>query len=350
MVDLSARHGAPAERETLAETIREAFHHVGFVIITNHGVGQDLIDAVFGLSRAFFRLPLDQKLLIDKRNSRHFRGWEPEGAESTNNRPDLREQIDLWSEHPVRDPGVLPVYLRLLGPNQWLPEEVLPGFRVALGQWFTDLGGLADDLMALLACGLALPEDHFDRLFGTERMSFTKLIRYPATPPGSFGVNAHHDAGFLTVLAPGETPGLEVENAAGDWVPVPVMAGSLVVNVGEMLQAMTGNYYVATPHRVVTRAERHSVGYFHGPSLDTRLTPLALDPRFARAVAASPCHVGAGFMAQSDETEAGVNDMDSPHHPAVYGEQIWNYLARSYPDNVRRLYPDAAHVAALARH
>ena len=182
---------------------------------TNHGVGQDLIDSVFSLSRTFFRLPLDQKLLIDKRNSRHFRGWEPEGAESTNNRPDLREQIDLWSEHPARAPGVLPAYLRLLGPNQWLPEDVLPGFRLALGQWFADVGGLADELMALLARGLALPDDHFEKLFGTERMSFTKLIRYPATPPGNFGVNAHHDAGFLTVLAPGETPGLEVENAAG---------------------------------------------------------------------------------------------------------------------------------------
>lgn len=341
LVDLSARHGTPAERTILAETLRDAFHDVGFVVITNHGVGQDLIDSVFSLSRTFFRLPLDQKLLIDKRNSRHFRGWEPEGAESTNNRPDLREQIDLWSEHPARAPGVLPAYLRLLGPNQWLPEDVLPGFRLALGQWFADVGGLADELMALLARGLALPDDHFEKLFGTERMSFTKLIRYPATPPGNFGVNAHHDAGFLTVLAPGETPGLEVENAAGDWISVPIIRRSLVVNIGEMLQAMTGNYYVATPHRVVTRRERHSAGYFHGPSLETSLAPLALDPRFARAVAASPHHAGAGFMAQRDETVAGVNDMGSRHHPDVYGEQIWNYLARSYPDNVRRHYSDA---------
>ena len=341
MVDLSARFGASTDRQALAENLRDAFHHVGFVIITDHGVDQNLIARVFGLSRTFFRLPLDEKLLIDKRNSRHFRGWEPEGAESTNNKPDLREQIDLWSEHPVRDPGVLPVYLRLLGPNQWLPEDILPGFRTTLGQWFTDMGRLADDLMALLARGLALPDDHFENLFGAERMSFTKLIRYPATPPGGFGVNAHHDAGFLTVLAPGETPGLEVENSAGDWVTVPVMAGSLVVNIGEMLQAMTGNYYVATPHRVVTRAERHSVGYFHGPSLATSLAPLVLDSRFARTVAASPRHAAAGFMAQSHETEARVDDMDSAHHPDVYGEQIWNYLARSYPDNVRRLYPEA---------
>ena len=59
------------------------------------------------------------------------------------------------------------------------------------------------------------------------------------------------------------------------------------------------------------------------------------------AVAASPRHQGAGFMAQRDETDAGVADMASPHHPDVYGEQLWNYFARSYPDNVKRHYPEA---------
>ena len=341
VVDLSARHGSTAERENLGNTIREAFHQIGFLIITGHGVEQDLIDSVFSLSQRFFELPLDRKLLIDKRNSRHFRGWEPEGAEYTNNRPDIREQIDLWTEYPAREPDVFPVYLRLLGPNQWPPDDVLCGFRRALDRWFLGVGNVAGELMALLAHGLGLPENHFETVFGTERMSFTKLIRYPATPLGGFGVNPHHDAGFLTVLAPGETPGLEVENSAGAWIPVPIVPDSLVINIGEMLQAMTGNYYVATPHRVVTNRERYSVGYFHGPSLDTPLTPLQLDPRFARAVAASPRHANAGFMAQRDETAAGVRAMRSPHHPDVYGEQVWNYLARSYADNMRRHYPDA---------
>ena len=56
-----------------------------------------------------------QKALIDKRASRHFRGWEAVGAELTNGRPDMREQIDLWSEHKARAPDVEPEYMRLLG-------------------------------------------------------------------------------------------------------------------------------------------------------------------------------------------------------------------------------------------
>jgi isopenicillin N synthase-like dioxygenase len=341
VIDMAPRHGARAAREALAEMLREICHNVGFMVVTNHGIDYALVDDVFALSKQLFDLPPEQKLLIDKRNSPHFRGWEPEGAEHTNNRPDIREQIDLWTEHSARDPDARPYYLRLLGPNQWPSDEVLPGFRDTLNRWFAELGGLAGELMALFALGLGLGEDHFEAMFGAERMSLTKLIRYPATPPGAFGVNAHHDAGFLTVLAPGETPGLEVENALGEWIPVPIIPGSFVINLGEILQAMTGNYFIATPHRVVTQEPRYSAAYLHGPSLEMPLAPLKLDRRFVEAVAASPRHAAAGFMAQRDETSAGVGDMQSPHHPGVYGEQLWNYFTRSYPANAKRHHPEA---------
>ena len=108
----------------------------------------------------------------------------------------------------------------------------------------------------------------------------------------------------------------------------------------EVLQKMTGNFFVATPHRVTTSSARQSMGFFYGPSLGTSLTTLDLHPRFAAAVAASPRHARAGFMTQPDEVEAGVEDMGSTHHPDIYGEQLWNYFRRSYPDNMTRHYPD----------
>ncbi|MCY3596746.1 MAG: hypothetical protein OXG71_04830 [Rhodospirillales bacterium] len=347
VVDISVRTDGPAARRALAQQLGEISHQVGFVIVTRHGIAPRVIRDVFGHAARFFALPEADKRSIDKRNSRHFRGWEPVGSESTNNRPDIREQIDLWSDHPARPHDAEPHYLRLLGPNQWPPEELAPGFRPALERWFVEMAMLADDLLRLLALSLGLAENHFDDVFGTERMSLTKLISYPETPAGQFGVNAHHDTGFMTILAPGTIPGLEVENADGDWIPVPVIPDSLVVNLGEILQAITGNYFVATPHRVVTREPRLSAGYFHGPSLDMRLDPLDLHPRFVEAVARSLRHAGAGFMAQRDETEAGVGDMESRHHPRTYGEQLWNYFARSYPDNVARHWPDADRQASL---
>jgi len=335
IVDLSAIDG----RSALADEVREICHEVGFFVVTHHGVDPALVRAVFDSMRTFFALPEADKLRIDKRKSRHFRGWEPVGAESTNNRPDIREQIDLWTEWPAHDRHVEPPYLRLLGPNQWLPDAVLPGHRELILAWFRELGALADRLLRLLSEALGLAPNHLSNYFGDEPMSLTKLISYPPTPAGGAGVNAHHDTGFLTVLAAGTTPGLQVENTDGDWIDVPVVPDSFVINLGEIMQAITGNYFVATPHRVITAEPRLSAGYFHGPSLDTRLDPLPLDPRFAGAVAASPRHRDAGFMAARDETEAGVGDMRSTRRPDTYGEQLWNYFARSYPDNMAHHYP-----------
>lgn len=339
VVDFSRwRSGTAETRAVFAEEVREICHHVGFMLLTGTGLDWRLVGDVFGYSERFFALPDREKGLIDKRNSRHFRGWESVGTELTNNRPDIREQIDLWSEHVPLSPGVEPKYLRLLGPNQWLPERVMPGFHGTMDRWFRELGGLADDLMEVLSAGLGLEPGHFDRRFGDKRMSLTKIIHYPPTPDGEFGVNAHHDAGFLTILAPGKTLGLQVQNATGDWIPVPIVPESFVINLGEMLQGMSGNYFIATPHRVVTREERYSVGYFHGPSLDTTLEPVPLRPELVAAVDASPRHQTAGYMALKEETESGVADMASRHKPAVYGEQLWNYFSRSYPQNVARHY------------
>jgi isopenicillin N synthase-like dioxygenase len=325
----------------LATRLCNICHEVGFFVIVDHGVDQSLIDDVFALMRRFFVLPDTTKALIDKHASPHFRGWEAVGSEFTNGRIDVREQIDLWAEWPPVDNADGPIHDRLLGPNQWMPADVLPGHRDLTLRWMTELGNLADRLLDLLAVGLGLDALHFRSVFGEQPMSLTKMISYPPTPPGGAGVNAHHDTGFLTLLAPGEVAGLQVLNPAGEWIDVPTIEGSLVVNLGEMLQAMTGNYFVATTHRVVTAEPRMSVGYFHGPSLDTELVPLDLGPSFARAVAASPRHASAGFMASPQEAAAGAADMGSTHRASTYGEQLWNYFRRSYPENMAHHHPDA---------
>lgn len=338
IVDLTPLREGPGARANLAERLATICHEVGFFVVENHGIDPVAVEGVFDSMRQFFALPEADKLLIDKRTSRHFRGWEPVGAENTNNRPDMREQIDVWSEWPARAIDVEPHYLRLLGPNQWMPDDLAPNQRTLVLEWMNELGALADDLLCVLALGLGLDEQHFKNYFGDEPMSLTKLISYPPTPAGHAGVNAHHDTGFLTILAAGSTPGLQVECPSGAWIDVPIVPGSFVVNLGEMLQAMTGNYFVATPHRVITNEARMSAGYFHGPSLDAPLDALPLDARFADAVAASPRHASAGFMAGRDDTDAGVADMQGDLQVDTYGQQLWNYFERSYPDLVGHHY------------
>ena len=209
-----------------------------FFAVVDHGIDPGLWNAVFDVADRFFALPVEAKARIDKQNSRHFRGWENVGAELTNNRPDLREQVDIWTERPARSLDVEPPYLRLLGPNQWPSHEVLPGFRTVCEAWMASAGAVADELLRVFGVGLGLGPDHIVERFGDETMSLLKLIRYPPTPDGGAGVNAHHDTGFVTLLAPGETPGLQIQTPGGDWASVPLVPNAFIVNLGEMLQAM----------------------------------------------------------------------------------------------------------------
>ncbi|MFK7920107.1 MAG: isopenicillin N synthase family dioxygenase [Ilumatobacter sp.] len=336
VVDLTA-----STDDELAAQLCSVCHEVGFLLVTNHGVDHQLVDDVFEMMHRFFALDVEHKLLIDKSTSPHFRGWEPVGSEFTNDRVDVREQIDMWSQWPVAPPSpATPPAHRLLGPNPWMPDDVLAGHEELTLRWMYELGRLADRLLGLLALGLGLASDHFAAMFGAQPMSLTKMIRYPPTPASGAGVNAHHDTGFLTLLAPGPTAGLEVQNPDGDWIDVPTVPGTFVVNLGEMLQAMTGNYFVATPHRVIAPSERLSAAYFHGPSLDTPLTPIDLGPSFTAAVHASERHRTGGYMASSELTQAGVGDMESELAATTYGEQLWNYFRRSYPANMARHHPE----------
>ena len=96
--------------------------------------------------------------------------------------------------------------------------------------------------------------------------------------------------------------------------------------------------YVACTHRVIASEPRFSSAYFHGPDLRTSLAPLSLAPRFAEAVAASPRHRSAGFMAKRDELLDG-HDGIAGHSAPVFGQQMWNYYVRSYPDVVETHFP-----------
>jgi isopenicillin N synthase-like dioxygenase len=342
-----------ATQNDFAERLLQICHETGFFLLVGHGIEQEWVDRYFAALQQFFALPLETKSLIDKRASPEFRGWEGVGAELTNNRVDYREQLDVCTENPRRQRADhQAAYLRLDGPNQWLPDHLLPGFTDVVKDFMSKMGSLADALMAALATGLGLPASHFTTVFGGRPFSLTKLIRYPKSPTGEFGVNAHHDAGFLTVLLQHGVGGLQALNPSGEWIDVPPTPGAFVINLGEMLQEMTGNYVVATTHRVVATQERYSSAYFHGPDLTTPLDRLPLDSRFTDAVAASPRHRNAGFMAKRDELLTGSNSIASPGSSSgptcespsggsgIYGQQLWNYYARSYPANMAAHHSD----------
>ena len=343
VIDLQAWFdGDPAERDALCAQVRQVGHDIGFFYVINHGIEAAVSAAYLDASRAFFALPLEQRQAIDKRHSPHFRGWEQLGSELTNNEIDYREQLDIGVEavaieHPE------PWYLALVGPNQWPAESALPGFRDTVTDYFERLGEVSCQILRIMSRALGLEETHIEEIFGANPSPYMKLIRYPQTRPGDRGVGVHKDSGFLTLLLQDGNPGLEAQGNDDQWYPVDPIPGSLVVNTGELLQLITRNYFIATPHRVINRApqERFSAAYFYSPDLCTRLDPLPIAPELIEQVRRSPRHRDEGLMASRAEMAQGTGGMHSRIRPTVFGEKYWQRWVRSYPGIARRFYPDA---------
>ncbi len=94
------------------------------------------------------------------------------------------------------------------------------------------------------------------------------------------GARAHTDTNAFTILAQDSNGGLEVRNRAGDWVGIPPIDGTFVVNVGEVLKVWTDGVFSSTLHRVINRSgnRRYSIPFFMYPSYDAVIQPLIKNP------------------------------------------------------------------------
>jgi len=334
-------HGNAQQRAELCREVGQLCHRVGFFYVTNHGIPARVSETYLCALKAFFALPLSTRVAIDKHHSAQFRGWEKLGSELTNNQVDYREQLDIGVEaEALVEPD--PYYMALIGPNQWPPDAELPGFRATVNDYFERLAELSRQLLRVMSRALGLDEGHIEQVFGANPSPYLKLIRYPRTSEGGQGVGVHKDSGFLTLLLQDEHAGLEAQANDDSWYRVDPLPGSLVVNTGELLQLVTQNYFIATPHRVINQADqiRYSSAFFYSPDLNTPLHPLPIDARFSAQARRSERHRSEGLMASRAEMAAGTGGMQSQLRPRVFGDKYWQRWVRSYPDIAARFYPE----------
>jgi isopenicillin N synthase-like dioxygenase len=65
-------------------------------------------------------------------------------------------------------------------------------------------------------------------------------------------------------------------NRDGQWVEGPPIAGSFVINIGDLIQRLTNDLYLANLHRVVNASgrERYSIPFFIDADADAVFQPL----------------------------------------------------------------------------
>lgn len=276
-VDIGGLRSAdPAEHERVAADLGAAARDVGFFYISGSGIDESLFGRMLAATKEFFALPLEEKMRSYIGLSRCHRGYVPVGEEGVEQgTPDLKEAFDTALDLPADDPDYL-AGNPMLGPNTW-PD--LPGFAEAVTAYYTAVLEVGQRLLWAFAIALGEDPDVFTR-HATKTPSQLRLVHYPYNPDveDHMGIGAHTDYECFTLLKP-TAPGLEVLNGAGEWVDVPPVPGTFVVNIGDMLELWTNGAFVATSHRVrKVREERYSFPLFFNVDYHTEVKPL---PQFA---------------------------------------------------------------------
>ncbi|KAF2419758.1 Clavaminate synthase-like protein [Tothia fuscella] len=283
-------NGSREEKQKIASKIDVAFRKVGFVYLSNHGVPQERVDECFEWSKKFFDLPTETKNLAPHPpGGAHHRGYSGLGVEKVSQNifdeaelnklrsiPDYKESFESGN---VNDESQ---------PNIWLPEDVLHGFRRYMESFFKDCEGLVHEILKALAISLELDDE--EQLSGTHKQSLfqLRLLHYPPVPASLLRreeksrISAHSDFGTLTLLFQDPTGGLEVESppTSQNFIPVPPIPGTVLVNIGDLMERWSNGRWRSTVHRVVAPPADASKSVEEGEEI---LKPRYSIPFFATA-------------------------------------------------------------------
>ena len=320
--------------EDIFESLRIACHIDGFFYLNLGKAGKELELRALSAARDFFALPINDKMSISNTKSAQYRGYIRFGAEITRRKPDMREQVEFGVEKAAHDPKEyprLPLYARLVGPNQWPSPRLLPKFRSEIEWCASQLEGAASILMRALAICLGFSPATFDECFLPWPNVQYKICRYGNKESAS-GVGIHCDSGMLTLLVQDpNASGLEAFSFRQNvWRSVHPRSGCIVINLGEMLEKATGGYFRATPHRVKNPSssgsrERYSFPYFYNAALRAPMKQM---------IASNALRWDRPKSSQS-LTEDNDNVMLS-----IYGNNALKSLARSHAACTAKHHPD----------
>ncbi|GAA1696489.1 2-oxoglutarate and iron-dependent oxygenase domain-containing protein [Kribbella yunnanensis] len=313
-IDISRWYAGGAEADAVAAEVDAGLQRAGFILVTGHGVDTDLAARVRAASREFFALPDDVKARYEVPVGGH--GWLGPGAEAnalvegTESPPDLKESYSLGAETTTGDPEVDRVWF---APNVW-PSEV-PSLQTLVNEYTAAMRRLSDDLLALFAHALGLPNNPFVML--ADHPTWTMNINhYPPVSvvgepePGQFRIGAHTDFGTVTVLdrEPG-AGGLQVYSEEGGWADAPWEPGALTVNIGDLLEHWTGRRWPSGRHRVLPpqphapEEDLVSLIYFYEANHDAVVTPL--EPPIGKATNLNPVTTAAFIKQRLDAITVG---------------------------------------------
>ncbi len=228
--------------QQLLGVIDDAARRHGTLYLTEHGAGREIASAM-DMNRAFFALPLDERMSIAAR------GAQDSGYRGT----DSSSQILALTRTPALHP--------LFGAIRWPPRPA--GLQPVIEAYLDRMYRIATQVLSVVARSLDLAPDHFDAMFGRGAIENLQLRHYDARPPHNpMPLAAHSDPPPITLIAQDDVGGLD-SHCEGAWIPVPPLEDALVCQFGTMMARWTDGRYPANVHRVrcAEGASRYSIVY-----------------------------------------------------------------------------------------
>jgi isopenicillin N synthase-like dioxygenase len=270
-----------ARRSSVVSQWCQALDSIGFVTIRGHGIADALTADIYQQARAFFERPLEQKLHYAAHNAedRGAAGYIPPLAESVGRTAEGMSAPDIVESLSFSDVAGA---AGSRGLAFGLCPELPSALRAAVEAYASAAYALGLRLMRLSAQALGLSADYFDHLYSPMQHKL-RLACYPeqiTKPlPGQLRNAAHTDfAGFTILLQDSAPGGLQVLMPDGEWIDVPSVPGTLVINTGDLLQRWTNDRWMSNTHRVVNPPialpgsnRRLSIVFFTGPRADASI-------------------------------------------------------------------------------
>jgi isopenicillin N synthase-like dioxygenase len=272
--------GLPEKKAKFVNDLGEAFNHIGFVAIKNHGLTDELTEQLYSTFQKFFFSPDELKQQYERPELHGQRGYIGKGKEHAKGRTtgDLKEFYHIGQQVADDDP------IKNEYPDNVFPDEFPQMAEVTL-EAYRRLEQTGTQMLRAIALYLGLEENYFDNKVKNGNSILRAIHYYPITDPDSLPEDAvraaaHGDINLITLLMGASADGLQVLRRDGKWIPITALPEQIVVNVGDMLDRLTNNKLKSTIHRVVNPprekmgASRFSIPFFMHPRSEMDLTCL----------------------------------------------------------------------------
>lgn len=235
VIDLRGIDSCVKKRKEVVNKIKFASMTWGFFQVVNHGIPVQVMDHMIDGVRKFH----EQDLELKKEYYSH--------DHTKTVRYD--SSIDLYRSRFAKWRDTLNI--SLLVPGKFQPDHLPPICRDITMNYMNEATKLGDSLFDLLSEALGLKIDQLRLLECSSGRKFVGHY-YPACPEPelTLGANKHTDPSFLTILLQDSIGGLQFLHD-NQWTDVLPLAGSLVVNIGDLLQIVSNDKFKSAEHRVL---------------------------------------------------------------------------------------------------